>query len=382
MVAAIIGGGLVLLAGAGSLYMLASAVLLRRFFADARAMPPSAAAVTLLKPLHGAEPRLAENLASFLDQRHDGPIQVVCGVQRADDPAIATVEALVGRGTARVDLVLDPTRHGANGKIANLINMSPHAAHDVLILSDSDIAVNVDYLASVLAALGATGVGAVTCLYRGRGDAGFWSRVAAAGLDWQFLPGAVVGLATGAARPCMGSTIALSRATLERIGGFAAFADVLADDHAIGAAVRGQGLAVAVPPMLVVHGCDERSLAALWRHEVRWARTVRAVTPGAAFAASVVTYPLPIALLGLPFAPLPALTAAGIALGARLVVALTVARIAGNRPTALLLLPLRDCLSLAVFVASFVTRSVDWRGARLTIGGDGRMTVPTETRSR
>jgi ceramide glucosyltransferase len=96
----------------------------------------------------------------------------------------------------------------------------------------------------------------------------------------------------------------------------------------------------------------------------------------------VVTYPLPIALLGLPFAPLPALTAAGIALGARLVVALTVARIAGNRPAALLLLPLRDCLSLAVFVASFVTRSVDWRGARLTIGGDGRMTVPTETRSR
>jgi len=382
MVAAIIGGGLVLLAGAGSLYMLASAVLLRRFFAGARSMPPSAAAVTLLKPLHGAEPRLAENLASFLDQRHDGPIQVACGVQRADDPAIATVEALVARGTARVDLVLDPTRHGANGKIANLINMSPHAAHDVLILSDSDIAVNVDYLASVLAALGAPEVGAVTCLYRGRGDAGFWSRVAAAGLDWQFLPGAVVGLATGAARPCMGSTIALSRATLERIGGFAAFADVLADDHAIGAAVRGRGLAVAVPPMLVVHGCDERSLAALWRHEVRWARTVRAVTPGAAFAASVVTYPLPIAILGLPFAPLPALIAAGIALGARLVVALTVARIAGNRPAALLLLPLRDCLSLAVFVASFVTRSVDWRGARLTIGGDGRMTVPTETRSR
>ena len=382
MVAAIIGGGLVLLAGAGSLYMLASAVLLRRFFAGARSMPPSAAAVTLLKPLHGAEPRLAENLASFLDQRHDGPIQVACGVQRADDPAIATVEALVARGTARVDLVLDPTRHGANGKIANLINMSPHAAHDVLILSDSDIAVNVDYLASVLAVLGAPEVGAVTCLYRGRGDAGFWSRVAAAGLDWQFLPGAVVGLATGAARPCMGSTIALSRATLERIGGFAAFADVLADDHAIGAAVRGRGLAVAVPPMLVVHGCDERSLAALWRHEVRWARTVRAVTPGAAFAASVVTYPLPIAILGLPFAPLPALIAAGIALGARLVVALTVARIAGNRPAALLLLPLRDCLSLAVFVASFVTRSVDWRGARLTIGGDGRMTVPTETRSR
>lgn len=383
MLAAIIGGGLVLLAGAGSLYTLAAAILLRRFLARAGSPPPRAEAVTLLKPLHGAEPRLRANLASFLDQRHDGAIQLVCGVQRADDPALAVATGLAdGHLAHAVRPILDPTRHGANGKIANLINMDRHAAGDILILSDSDIAVTPDYLATILAALAEPGVGAVTCLYRGRGDAGFWSSFAAAGLDWQFLPGVVFGLTTGAAQPCMGSTIALRRATLDRIGGFAAFADVLADDHAIGAAVRGLGLTVAVPPMLVVHASDERSLGAVWRHELRWARTVRGLVPAPAYAASAIAYPLPIALLALPFAPLPALAAAGVALAARLVVAHVAGRIAGGRPAPLWLLPLRDLFGFAVFLASFVARSVDWRGAKLTIASDGRMTSVTETRSR
>ncbi len=375
--AAIISGALMLLSGAGALYMLAAAWVLCRYFAAPTDAPVRDEGVTLLKPLHGAEPRLADNLATFLVQKHRGPVQMLCGVQRADDPAIGVVEGIATVG-AGVELVLDPACHGASGKVSNLVNMAAHVRHDVIVLSDSDIAVAPDYLARLLAALDTPGAGAVTCLYAGRGDAGFWSRVAAAGLNWQFLPGAVFGVALGMARPCMGSTIAMRRETLDAIGGFARFADVLADDHAIGAAVEELGLTVAVPPMLVVHASDETSLAALWRHELRWAATVRGLVPGAAYAASVIGYPLPLALLAIPFAPGLATPVVAFALAARLITAWTADRITGARPASYLLIPLRDCLGFAIFVASFLVRSVDWRGTRLHMAGNGRVETQVE----
>lgn len=373
----ILGSVPMLLGGAGALYMVVVAVVLLRFFARTPSAPTRGDSVTLLKPLYGEEPRLAANLASFLHQRHGGPVQMLCGVQRPDDPAIATV-ATLQRLFPEVELVRDATRHGASGKVSNLVNMAAHARHDIVILSDSDIAVTPDYLAQILAALVQPGVGAVSCLYAGRGDAGFWSRVAAAGLNWQFLPGAVFGVALGLAKPCMGSTIAMRRETLDAIGGFTRFADVLADDHAIGAAVEALGLTVVVPPMLVTHGSDEADFGALWRHELRWAATVRGLVPPATYIASAIAYPFPIALLALPFTPGPAIGVALFALLARLIVAMTVDGIAGARPAPYWLLPMRDCIGLAIFVASFFARSVDWRGARLNMAGDGRVTAEVE----
>ena len=158
--------------------------------------------VTLLKPLHGPEPRLAENLRSFLAQDWSAPIQMVAGVSDAGDPAVAAARE------AGATVVVGTVRHGANGKVSNLVNMMAATDHDLLVLSDSDMAVPPRYLAAVAGALDRLGVGAVTCLYRGRGDAGGWSRMAAAGISYQFLPSVVLAVALGLARPCMGSTIA------------------------------------------------------------------------------------------------------------------------------------------------------------------------------
>ena len=380
MLASILGWALLALAATGSLYTVGALIVFQRFF---RLQPRPARrsdAVTLLKPLHGAEPLLAANLASFLVQNHGGPIQLLCGVQRADDAAIAVVEALrAEHPSAVIDLVTDPTSHGANAKVSNLINMIAKAEHPTIILSDSDMAVTPDYLPRLLAALDQPGTGAVTCLYRGRGDAGFWSRLGAAGLSYQFLPGAVFGVALGLARPCMGSTIAMRRETLDLIGGFDRFADVLADDYAIGAAVEALGLKVVVPPMLVVHGSAERSFAELWRHELRWSATVRGVVPGA-FAGSVFGMPFPLALLGMVLAPTHAIGAliALLSLLARMLIARVIDRQAGARTAPLWLLPVRDCLTLAIFVATFFTRSVDWRGQRLRMGADGLITADPE----
>jgi len=380
MLAAITGWALLAIATIGTLYTIAAGIVLRRFFAVQPTPHRRAEAVTLLKPLHGTEPLLGANLATFLAQDHDGPIQLLCGVQRADDPAIGAVAALkASHSAATIDLIVDPTSHGASGKISNLINMMPRAANPVVILSDSDIAVEPDYLPCILATLDQPGVGAITCLYRGRGDAGFWSQLGAAGLSYQFLPGAVFGIALGLARPCMGSTIAMRGETLDRIGGFARFADVLADDYAIGAAVEALGLQVAVPPMLVIHGSDERSLAELWRHELRWSATVRGVVPGA-FAGSVIGMPFPLALLGASLAPAHMIGAliALASLLARMLIVRAVDRQAGARTAPLWLLPVRDCLTFAIFVATFFTRSVDWRGQRLRMGADGRITADPE----
>jgi ceramide glucosyltransferase len=323
--------------------------------------------VTLLKPLHGAEPRLAENLATFLDQDWAAPTEMVAGVQRADDPAIAVARSL----GPTVTLVVDPTPHGANAKVGNILNMMPAASHDLLVLSDSDMVAPRDYLAQVAAALAAPGVGVVSCLWRGRGDAGPWSALCAGSISYAFLPAVLFSRALGLAQPCMGSTIALRRATLARIGGFEAFADTLADDYLIGEAVRGLGLTIAIPPMILAHGFTERSFAELWRHELRWAATTRGLMPWG-YAGTVTLYPLPFALLAIPFAPAAGLATLGLALAARLLLKRAIDRRCGASTLPGWMLPLRDGLSFAVFVASFFVRSVDWRGARLTMGRDRR----------
>ena len=163
-------------------------------------------------------------------------------------------------------------------------------------LADSDIRVHPLYLDGVTAALAEPGVGLVTCLYRGLPADGIWSRLAADAMNSHFLPNVLVGLKLGLAKPCFGSTIALRRDTLAKIGGFEAFADQLADDYAIGAAVRRLGLRVAIPPMLVSHICYEPRLSPIWSGtNCGLARTIRCIDP-LGYVGLLVTNPTPFAL--------------------------------------------------------------------------------------
>lgn len=369
----IFGALLIALALAGVGYTVFAIRALGRFRARPRPAPVPPEPVTLLKPLHGAEPRLAENLATFLDQEWAAPIRLVAGVARADDPAVAAAEPATVRPNRDVRLVINGAQHGANAKVSNLINMMADASGDLLVLSDSDMVVPRDYLAKVAATLSQNGVGAATCLYRGRGDAGFWSVLGAAQVSYQFLPNVLVSLALGQGEPCMGSTIALRRETLDAIGGFPAFADILADDHAIGAAVRAHGQRIAVAPLLLTHAGTERSFGELVRHELRWAATVRQLVSLPSYAGMIVTFPVPIALLAclvLPKAGAAILLAAALA---RLALRHRIDRWAGAVSAPIWMLPLRDCLSFGLFVASFFVRSVDWRGQRLKMADGGRI---------
>jgi ceramide glucosyltransferase len=366
---------ILLLAAAGCGYLLLAGAtisgFLRRFD-----RPPAAAAppVTLLKPLHGDEPGLEAALRSFLAQDYPGEVQVVFGVRNPADPARVVAERLQAiHGPQAVTVVVDPRTHGSNGKVGNLINMAPHARHEILVLSDSDITAPPDYLRRVVAALEPAEVGIVTCPYYGVGRVGLWSRLAAMGLTYQFLPSVAVGVSLGMAQPCMGSTIALSRTMLTQIGGFESIADQLADDYALGAAVRGQGLQSRIAPVLVAHGCAETSLGGIVAHELRWARTIRIVDPGGFFGSGV-THAIPLGLIALALSggAAPAWVGLAVAAACRLWMMRRVEKIAPPVPGAWWLFPVRDILSFAVFAGSFFRRVVDWRGERfrVDVGGD------------
>ncbi|MGL4312831.1 MAG: bacteriohopanetetrol glucosamine biosynthesis glycosyltransferase HpnI [Sphingomonas sp.] len=337
----------------------------------ARAAPPNPrpVPVTMLKPLHGDEPRLAENLATFRDQDWAAPIQIVAGVARADDPAAAIATSL----GESVDLVVDGRRHGANAKIGNLVNMMPVVRHDLIVLSDSDISAPPDYLKHIVAALEDPKVGVVTIAYGGRGDTGFWSRFGAAIVSYHFMPSILLSLDLGMGDVCMGSTIAMRRETLEAIGGFDRYVDTLADDFAIGQAVRDLGLEVVVPPVFVTHASIETSFAEMARHELRWMATVRTVN-WIGHLGSLVMHALPLALIALVVAPgIVSATVAAIALTTRLVSALLINHVLRRATIPLVLVPFRDLMTFGVHVTSLFVRRVDWRGARLTMRRAGRI---------
>jgi ceramide glucosyltransferase len=363
------------LAGAGCVHALAAAALVGRFRRDEAPALPAMPGVTILKPVHGAEAGLYDNLRSFCEQDYAGPVQLLFGVHDLADAAVPVVEQLIAEYPDR-DLALCVTRNrsGPNPKIANLLGMEGKIAHDVVVIADSDIAVTRDYLARTVAELERSGVGLVTYLYRGEVRGGVWARLAAMAIDYHFLPNVLVGLAAGLARPCFGATIAMKRATLATIGGFDAFLAHLADDNAIGEAVRRAGLGVTIPPLVVRHTCAERDAGELLRHELRWARTLRAADP-LGYVGLVMTHPLPFAIAGAIAWPHPYVATAFVASAilSRLALQLQVDRTLRLSATSAWLGPVRDLLSFGVHCASFFVGVVNWRGRRYKVRADGTL---------
>ena len=362
------------LAAVGCGYALVATFVLRRFNDAVAPVAATFPSVTVMKPLRGAEPTLQANLQSFCDQDYPAAIQLLFGVHDADDAAAAVVKALIASRPGRdLELCVTGGTTGSNPKVANLCGMQRRIRNDVVVIADSDIAVPRDYLRRTVAALEQPDVGAVTYLYRGVPHGGLWSRLAAMAIDYHFLPNALVGVALGLAKPCFGSTIALRRETLASIGGFDAFREQLADDYAIGAAVRRLGMRVAIPPLIVQHAFGERKLLQLLQHELRWARTVR-VADAAGYAGLVLTHPLPFAIVATVLGDIAfGVTAIVASIACRLVLQRQVEHTLGTRSLGTWLGPARDLLSFAIYCASFFVGVVSWRGHRYKVRADGTL---------
>jgi ceramide glucosyltransferase len=366
------------LAVAGCLYLLVAAIAVLRFGRRGRTppQPNTRQAVSILKPLHGFEPHLERRLERCLRQNYAGAVQLICGVRHRDDGAIAAVKNLAIRHPERsIALIVSEREHGANRKVSNLGNILPQAAHDLLVIADSDIEVGPDYLARIVAQMQRPGTDAVTCLYHGVAGPGAWSRMAALAINAHFLPNVVTAISLGLAKPCFGATIALHRDTLARIGGFPAFADCLADDHAIGQALRSAGYTIAISGMTVGHVCFHNRLGSLLASELRTARTIRNINP-IGFFGTIVAHPFPLALIGALAGGGNAALLATIAIGCRLVLCLCIEQAFRLERQPLWLIPLRDMLSFAVFVWSYFGTTVTWRNLTYRIAPGGRL-VPS-----
>ncbi|MDE1179874.1 bacteriohopanetetrol glucosamine biosynthesis glycosyltransferase HpnI [Paraburkholderia sp.] len=356
-------------------YALSSGVMVGRFFSRGAAQPVSFPPVTIVKPLHGSERSLLDNLSSFCEQNYPGAVQFLFGVHDSADAALSAVDDLRRlHPAASISVIVDARLYGPNRKISNILNMLPHARHEILVFADSDVCVKPDYLRNVIGALQTPDVGLVTCLYRGAPDPGFWPRLSAKATNYHFLPGVVTGLALGLARPCFGQTIAMRRDTLDRIGGLMPFVHHLAEDHAIGEAVRMLGEKVVVPPFAVAHACVETSARKLFAHELRWSRTIRRIDPLGHFG-SALTHPVPFASMAaaLSHGAIWACSLVLAAVGARVALKLLTDRALDQPLRDLWLLPLWDVVAFAIFVASFFSSRVIWRGFTFNVDGDGML---------
>lgn len=332
--------------------------------------------VSMLKPLHGAEPRLYENLRSFCRQDYPA-FQLICGVHGADDPAIVTVRRLQAEfPDLDLKLIIDARLHGRNRKVSNLINIVQHARHPLLVIADSDISVGPDYLARVTPPLAMPGTGIVTCLYRGRALGGLWSRLGAMFINEWFAPSVLLSHLFGSRDFAFGATIAMRRETLDAIGGFSEITDQLADDYCIGSQTRAVGLETVLSTYTVTTDVAETTAPALIHHELRWLRTIRSINP-LGYALMVVSFTIPVAIGGVLLtddAP-PALY---------LLAVIIIARVAlhcaawnpSDRPyrdmlLTLPLLPLRDMLNVGLWAAGFCSRRVYWAGRKLQVDQRG-----------
>jgi ceramide glucosyltransferase len=340
---------------------------------------PSKPPLTVLKPLCGAEPGLYDNLRSFCIQ--DYPcFEIIFGVRDSADPACAVVESLIAEcASLPITLIVDPKLHGSNRKVSNLINMLPHANHDLLVMADSDAVVGADYLSTVAAPLSRSDVGLVTCLYRAVPTAGIWSRLGAMYVNDWYMPMVLLSWLFGYRGYVSGQTLCIRCSTLRSIGGLQVLADQLAEDHRLGQLVRGLNLKVELSPYRVDGEHHETDFRSMTRHELRWMRTIRALRPRS-FLGIFLTFSLPLAVLGMAFmaAAPPISPAAWSLLGGCLIarVALHVTpRIGRARPilSDLCLLPLCDLLIFWAWWRSLFTSRIAWRSHEFDVDANGVM---------
>jgi ceramide glucosyltransferase len=321
--------------------------------------------ITVLKPIAGDEPQLYENLASFCDQDYDQSFDVILCLRAQDDSAFPTAQR-VADAFSHASVAVGEAPGMRNPKIANLAKAGAEPRGEIVVIADSDIRIDRNYLRSIAASFDSERIGSATCLYAGLPNETLVSRLGALQIEDGFFPSVLVALALGKLRFCVGATMAVRRRVLEKIGGLSALGGYLADDHALGELVSDRGYEVDLSRYTVKTTVPERTWSALWAHELRWARTNFALAP-VGYTFSFLMYALPFALIYLAVSRnlLWGVPLVAAVLGLRLVVHyLSRAALNVTRRDDVWLVPMRDFMSLGVWLASLFGRSVVWRDKR------------------
>jgi ceramide glucosyltransferase len=356
------------LAVCGAIYNLLAIVAAVRFRVGKIRLTDYKPPVSILKPVRGRDASFYEAIRSHAVQQYP-EFELIFGSADADDPAFQDVERL-RREFPNIPMRTVNSRNDApNGKVGSLEIMAREARYQVLLINDGDILVQPDYLARVVGMLADPTVGLVTCLYRGRGSS-VASQAEALGIATEFAPSVLVARLLSAGGFALGSTMAFCAADLAAIGGFAAIREYLADDYQLGARIAGLGKQIAVSDSVVETNLGAGSWKDVWKHQVRWSRTIR-VSRSAGYFGYLVTQATFWCLIAAAFGYWQ------VALGAmavRLVAAAAgMAALRDVQPVRLLLVPIRDLLGLAVWAAGVAGDEVEWRGIRFKLLPDGRI---------
>jgi ceramide glucosyltransferase len=361
------------IAAAPLVYYLVAIIAAVRFFRGERArrLPEFTPPVSLLKPVHGVDFASRINFESFCRQNYP-EYEILFCVNDMEDPAVPLLrQAIQDFPECSFRILANAPKIGSNQKVNNLVLLAREAKHEIIVQSDGDVRVSPDYLKNVVAAFSDKSVGVVSCFYRGVAEKNFWAEVEAVGAASDFFAGALVANLPGRVTFALGASVATTKTWLAKIGGYEALADLLADDYEIGNRVHKAGGKVLLSREAVWTMYPAQTLKSFGEHQVRWARTVRLVRP-ASFFGLVVTHGLPWAVLAAAVAP-SVWVGAGF-LGAYLVLRLLMAWVVGVWGVGdevlrkkLWLVPLRDAIHFAVWVAGFVSNRVTWGGVEYAI---------------
>jgi ceramide glucosyltransferase len=361
------GAAAAILACCGAVYNLLAVVGALKFRRKNK-LPDYTPPVSILKPVRGRDARFYEAIRSHAVQRYPA-FELIFGTANPKDAALQDIERLRTE-FPHVPIRIVATENDApNGKVGSLEILAREARYDVLLVNDSDILVEPDYLTRVAGMLSDAQVGLVTCLYRGRGLS-IASKAESLGIATEFAPSVLVARLIAAGGFALGSTMALRRADLNSIGGFAAIREYLADDYQLGARIAALGKYVALSDSVVETNLGAGSWTDVWKHQVRWSRTIRVSRPAGYFGYLVTQatfWSIMAAACGYWRIALACVTV-------RLIAAVAAMGALGYMKAAQVpLVPLRDLFGLAVWAAGMVGREVEWRGIRYRLLSDGRI---------
>lgn len=345
-------------------------------------LPP----VSVLKPVHGAEARLKENIESFFQQEYP-TYEVLFAADSADDAALDIVRDVCQRYPHIPSRIVITGTPWPNPVVYSFHCLAETAAHDILVTSDSDVEVGPQYLREIVPLMLDPKVGAVTCVYRGKNVAGFFSGLTAMGMSVEMTAGVLVANLLEGMKFGLGPTTVVRKDSLAAIGGYASLKDYIAYDFAIGNLIARAGYRVVLSGHVIDHVVNQKSFAQMWQNQLRWAQTTRYSRPKGHFGTGLI-FAMPYGLLGF--------LAAG-ALGHWGLASLLLAIAVANRLSEAWLIgwkvvrdpqvrrtpwlyPLRDLLGFAVWLASYLNLRYVWRDSRFELRGTRialRHTAPT-----
>lgn len=327
--------------------------------------------ISVLKPLAGLEPDLESNLRTFFHQDYP-PYQLLFAVHDSHDPAIPVVQRLLAQYPGHeAELIVTGEPDLPNAKVYSLHRMAERARHPILVVSDSDVRATPAYLRSIAREFTDPQVGVTTCPYLALPGPSFWTRLEALTANTEFWSGVLVARMLEGMKFAVGPTMALRRDYLDKIGGFRATGEYLAEDFVLGQWAERNGYRATLASHVVDHCIGSQPFWSNLKHRIRWARSTRRSRP-AGYLGQVFTNPLPFTV-PLLFSSAWPLGLAVLAL--RAAVAHTIAvrwlrdPLTRRQPY---LLPLADLASLVVWFLGLFGNTIEWRGRRYTLLPDGR----------